>query len=120
MQLTTIEQLKNVQVNDTLFLINPFGNDNQSNVCIEAFTVHDIDEEKFNGRSQFIGSDCDHLDVNFFVSMLGRCKSVYTQLSEANEQLDRVHKGLHAATVKAHHDSCKELFDFRDDLIEEK
>lgn len=120
MQLTTIEQLKNVKINDTLFLINPFGNGNQSKVRIEAFTVQKVNDEHFDGRKQFVGLDCDFMDINFFASMLCHCKYVYTQLNEANEQLNKVRAGIHAEAVKKHHDSCKELFSFRDDLIENK
>jgi len=110
MQITTLEKLAEVQVNDTLFLINPFGNGNQSEVSINAFTVSKINKETFDGRSQFLTLDIDREDHEYFVTILGRCKYVYTKLSEANNKLDEVRQGLHAFEVKKHHDSCRDAF----------
>lgn len=110
MQITTLEQLAEVEVNDTLFLINPFGNGSQSEISINAFTVSKINKETFDGRSQFLTLDIDRDDHEYFSTILGRCKYVYTELSEANSKLNEVHEGLHACTVKEHHDSCREVY----------
>ena len=109
MQITTLEQLAKVEVNHTLFLINPFGMGDQSKVSINAFTVSKINKETFDGRSQFLTLDIDREGHEYFSTMLGRCKYVYTELSEANSKLDEIHKGLHAHTVKEHHDNCREM-----------
>ncbi len=110
MQITTIEQLKEVKTNDTLFLINPFGCRDQSKVSIEAFTVQKLNEGVFTGRKQFFVLDIDYVSDNHLGDMIGRCKYVYTSLSEANEKLNEIHKGIHSAEVKEHADFCDEAF----------
>lgn len=110
MQLTTIEELQNVKVNDTLFLINPFGNGDQSKVSIEAFTVSEVLQGKFNGRSQFLTLDIDYNISQCFGDLISRCKYVYTTLNEANNKLAEVRKGLHTEEVADHHEACERMF----------
>lgn len=109
MQITTLEQLSEVKVNHTLFLINPFGNGDQSKVSINAFTVGKVNKETFDGRSQFLSLGIDREDHQYFLTILGRCKYIYTKLNEANNKLDEVRNGLHHHEVKEHHDSCREM-----------
>lgn len=110
MQITTLEQLDKVRPNDTLFLINPFGNGNQSKVAIEKFTVHAIWAEKFTGKIEFKSLDIERVDDHYFTDLLSNCKYAYTTEEEAIEKLKEVHDGLHAFEVKSHHDSCREEF----------
>lgn len=108
MQITTLEQLAKVEKNHTLFLINPFGQGDQSRVSIEKFTVHNVLAEKFRGRVEFKSLDIDYISDHFFTSLLSGCKYVYKLESEAEEKIKEIRKGLHAEEVKAHHDSCRE------------
>jgi len=109
MQITTLEQLAKVEVNHTLFLINPFGMGDQSRVEVEKFTVQSVKHDRFKGRVEFKSLDIDYISEHHFTSMLGRCKYVYKLESEARTKLKEVHKGLHADEVKEHHDSCREM-----------
>ena len=110
MQITTLEQLEEVRVNHTLFLINPFGNGDQSKVEIEKFTVHAVWAGKFTGRIEFKKLSIDRVSDAHFTDILSGCKYVYTLESEAESKLKEIHKGLHSEEVKSHHDSCKEAF----------
>jgi len=107
MQITTVEQLKKVEVNHTLFLINPFGNGDQSKVSIEKFTVHSVLVDRFSGRVEFKDLDIDYVSSHHFTGLLSGCKYVYKLESEAKDKLKEIRKGLHGGEVKAHHDSCK-------------
>ncbi len=110
MQITTLEQLAKVEKNHTLFLINPFGQGDQSRVSIEKFTVHNVLVGKFRGRVEFKSLDIDYIDEHSFVGLLFGCKYVYKLEDEAEGKLKEIRKGLHDEEVKAHHDSCKEEF----------
>ena len=109
MQLTTVEQLVKVKVGEKLFLINPFGNKNQSKVEIETFTVGQLCDGFFKGRVQYLNLGIDYMSKNYIGDMLSRCKYVFTDLSEANAKLKDVRGGIHADTVGEHHDWCDEI-----------
>ncbi len=99
MQLTTIKQLEEVKPNDTLFLINPYGNGNQSKINICAFGVTEVGGEKFDGEDL----NCDFATSNHFCDLLSGCKYVYTELLEANDKLKEIQAGLHTEEVDKHH-----------------
>ena len=112
MQITTLEQLSKVEVNHTLFLINPFGNSNQSKVEIAKFTVHAVCSDKLVGRKEFKRLGIDRVSDAHFIDLLSRCKYVYKLESEAETKLKEIHKGLHAFEVADHHSSCRESWNF--------
>jgi len=114
MQITTLEQLAKVEVNHTLFLINPFGNGNQSKVSIEKFTVQSVLADRFSGRVEFKDLDIDYVSGHHFTDLLSGCKYVYKLESEAKDKLKEIHKGLHGVEVSAHHDRCKSEYRFSD------
>ena len=113
MQITTFEQLTKTKAGETLFLINPFGQGDQSQVCVEFFEVESIDGEKFDGRIRFFGKDIDYRSSHFFSDMLGRCKYAFTTKEEAEEKLIEVRAGLHQEEVKEHHDWCDQYLPYR-------
>jgi len=100
MQLTTIEQLKKVKPNDTLFLINPFGNSNQAEIKVCAFGVRQVNEQSFDGEDL----NQDSPTYNHFNDMIRGCKYVYTELLEANDKLKEIQGGLHQQEVSDHHE----------------
>jgi hypothetical protein len=113
MQLTTIEQLKEVKPLDTLFLINAFSNTSQGDVNISAFNVLEVKSDRFNGRG-IVGSESDLIgsgsDSKFFGDLLNQGHYVYTDALEASEKLKEVRDGLHEVEVKKHHDQLEAWF----------
>tara|TARA_R110000851_G_scaffold268804_1_gene421528 strand:+ start:289 stop:615 length:327 start_codon:yes stop_codon:yes gene_type:complete len=99
MQLTTIEQLKEVKENDLLFLINPFSNGNQQEIKTSAFYVTQVKDRLLAGRSLSSGTE----KINHFADMIRDCKYVFTELAEADDKLKEIHAGLHEIEVKKHH-----------------
>jgi hypothetical protein len=110
MQLTTVKELKQVQAGESLFLINPFGDGDQSRVKIKKIIVESVEFDRFvtlNVDSEWL--DHDSLDHEFFTDLLSRgCKYVYTDFSEAESKLAEVRTGIHAQEVKNHHDSFED------------
>lgn len=102
MQLTTIEQLKQVKMGDTLFLINPFGNTNQRKINICAFGVKKVGGDKFGGENL----NSERVRVIYFADLLRGCKYIYTQIPEANSKLAEVRGGLHSEEVRDYHELC--------------
>jgi hypothetical protein len=102
MQLTTIEQLTQVQVSGVLFLINPFSNGDQRGVNITIITISKVEKDHFETHTHWVNPNCE-----FFGDMLRPFKYVYTTLEEAESKLEEVRSGIHKYDVKKHHNSCE-------------
>ena len=106
MRITTLKQLKSVKPSETLWLINPYGNGDQSRVTRIEFKIKNVNEDFFYG---LIKHDiCEsHERKKYFSDILRGCQYVFTNLMDANEALADIKGGLHHHEVKAHHDWCK-------------
>ena len=104
MQLTTIGQLKEVKLGDSLFLINCFASRDQSKVEVQSFLVGEVNKDFYKGYSQSQISGGLRASEQCFTDLLMDCKYVYTELAEAESMLLDVRAGLHADKVKAHAD----------------
>jgi hypothetical protein len=96
MQLTTIDQLKEVKPGDILFLINCFGRRDQSKVEVQKFLVGEVKEHFYKGCSPSQISEALWDSEQRFTDLLMDCKYVYTELGEAESMLRNVRAGLHA------------------------
>ena len=112
MQITTLEQLAESKVGDTLFLINPFGMGNQALVPLEEFTISEVNQKSFAGGSVMKSLDIDGPREHYFSDMILSPNYIFTSWSEAKEKLVEVHGGIHSVEVKSHHDSCREAFKY--------
>ena len=114
MQITTLEQLGKTEPDQVLFLINPFEQGDQTDVTIKCITILNVFNDKIEcviGRN---GDHFNHNEICHFTDMLTLCKYIYTSKIEAKDMLKQIHKGLHDDEVKAHHESCIEMYDSSD------
>ena len=110
MRITTLKQLKSVKPSETLWLINPYGNGDQSRVTCIEFKIKNVNEDFFSG---LIKHDiCESYErKKYFSDLLQGCKYVFTNLMDSNKALADIKGGLHHDEVKAHHDEVKAHYD---------
>lgn len=119
MQITDIEQLKQVNFGTILYLINPYGWPcyEQDLVEIEEFKVgclslEDLSPKKDGSYLAWFFTSGEGFNKNYesLRDLLSGDKYVFTTEEEALEALGRVRSGIYSIIVKNHHTQTEKNF----------
>lgn len=109
MQIHDPSQLNDLSKGTTLYLINPLscGANIQREVEIKEIYLDRIDKERIYSvdrvKSNLINFE---IEINFISDLLSHCKTVFTNLIQAELELREVHKGKYKEEVRQHHNCC--------------